>query len=57
MQKGYDAPVNNGTWKLVDPLFGIKPIGYVWVFKNNYKSKGSLEKHKARLVEKGFALK
>jgi hypothetical protein len=33
-------------------LFGCK-----WVFKNKYKSDGSLDKHKARLVAKGFAQK
>jgi hypothetical protein len=27
MQKEYDALINNGTWKLVDPPFGTKPIG------------------------------
>jgi hypothetical protein len=41
----------------VDPPFGTKPIGCKWVFKNKYKSDGSLEKHKARLVEKGFSQK
>jgi hypothetical protein len=57
MQKEYDALIKNGTWKLVDPPFGTKPIGYKWVFKNKYILDGSLDKHKARLVEKGFAQK
>jgi hypothetical protein len=26
MQKEYDALINNGTWKLVYPQFGTKPI-------------------------------
>ena len=34
-----------------------KPIGYKWVYKNKYRSDGSLNKHKARLVEKGYAQK
>ena len=42
--------MKNGTWKLVDP-----PIGCKWVYKNKYRSDGSLDKHKARLVEKGYA--
>jgi hypothetical protein len=50
MQKEYDALIKNGTWKLVDPPFGTKPIGCKWVFKNKYKSDGSLDKHKARLM-------
>eukprot|EP00253_Pinus_taeda_P033502 PITA_33502 len=57
MQKEYDALINNGTWKLVDPPFATKPIGCKWVYKNKYKADGSLDKHKARLVGKGFAQK
>jgi hypothetical protein len=56
-QKEYDALIKNGTWKLVDPPFGTKPICCKWLFKNKYISYGSLDKHKARLVEKGFAQK
>eukprot|EP00253_Pinus_taeda_P027872 PITA_27872 len=55
MQKEYDAVIKNITWKLVYPPFGTKPIGCKWVYKNKYKVDGSLDKHKARLVEKGFA--
>eukprot|EP00253_Pinus_taeda_P014679 PITA_14679 len=57
MQKEYDALIKNDTWKLVDPPFGTKPIGCKWVYKNNYKADGSLDKHKARRVAKGFAQK
>jgi hypothetical protein len=57
MHKEYDALIKNRTWKLVDPPFGTKPIGCKWLFKNKYRSDGSLEKHKARLVAKGFAQK
>ena len=52
MQKDYDALIKNETWKLVDPPFVTKPIDYKWVFKNKYRSDGSLDKHKQRLVEK-----
>jgi hypothetical protein len=52
MHKEYDALIKNGTWNLVDPPFGTKPIGCKWVFKNKYRSYGSLDKHKTRLVEK-----
>eukprot|EP00253_Pinus_taeda_P028193 PITA_28193 len=57
MQKEYDSLINNGTWKLVDPPLGTKPIGCKWVYKNKYKADGSLDKHKARLVAKGFSEK
>jgi hypothetical protein len=55
MQKECDALIKNGTWKLVDPPYGMKQIGCKWVFKNKYISNGSLDKHKTRLTEKGFA--
>ena len=57
MQKEYDSLIKNGTWKLVDPPLGTKPIGCKWVYKNKYNADGSLDKHKARLVAKGFAQK
>eukprot|EP00253_Pinus_taeda_P004717 PITA_04717 len=49
--------IKNGTGNLVDPPLGTKPIGYKWVYKNKYKVDGSFDKHKAKLVEKGFAQK
>jgi len=36
---------------------GTKPIGCKWVYKKTYKADGSLDKHKANLVGKGFAQK
>eukprot|EP00253_Pinus_taeda_P025621 PITA_25621 len=57
MQKEYDSLIKNDTWTLVDPPLGTKPIGCKWVYKNKYKVDGSLEKHKARLVETVFPQK
>eukprot|EP00253_Pinus_taeda_P016152 PITA_16152 len=57
MQKEYDALIKNGTWTLVDPPLGTKPIGCKCLYKAKYNADGSLEKHKARLVTKGFAQK
>eukprot|EP00253_Pinus_taeda_P032309 PITA_32309 len=53
MQKEYDALINNGTWKVVDPPLGTKLIGCKWVYKNKYKADVSLDKYKAKLVAKG----
>jgi len=36
---------------------GNKPDGCNLVYKYKYKANGSLDKHKARLVEKGFTQK
>jgi hypothetical protein len=55
IHKEYDALIKNGTWKLVDPQFGAKLICCMWVYKKKYKSNGSLDKHKVRLVLKGHA--
>eukprot|EP00253_Pinus_taeda_P004370 PITA_04370 len=55
MQNEYDALINNGNWNMIDLPLGTKPIGCKWVYKNKYKTDGSLDKHKARLVEKSFA--
>ena len=57
MRNEYDALIKNGTWKLVDLPNGTKPIGCKWVYKNKYKLDGSLNKHKERLVAKGYAQK
>ena len=53
-KKEYVALIKNGTWKLVDPPLGTKIIGSKRVFKNKYKSDGSLDKHNVRFLEKGF---
>jgi len=55
MQIKYDALIKNGTWKLVDPPFGTKPIRFKWVYK--YKLDGSLDMQKGRLMAKGLAQK
>jgi len=40
-----------------DPPLGTKPTCCKWVYKNRYKVDGLIDKHKARLVVKGFAQK
>ena len=57
MQREYYALIKNGTWRLVDPPIGTKPIGCKWIYKNKYKEYDSLDKHKARLLAKGYAQK
>ena len=45
----------NGTWELVLHPPSHKVIGVKWVFKTTYLNDGSLDKHKACLVAKGYA--
>jgi hypothetical protein len=50
----FQALLKNETWTLVPPHPGINVIDSKWVFKTNQRSDGSIERYKARLVEKGF---
>jgi hypothetical protein len=36
---------------------GYKPIGCKWIFKKKLRLDGTIEKNKARLVDKGFTQK
>lgn len=42
------------TWQLISLQKGYKAIGVKWVYKTKYKVDGSLDKHNARLVVKGY---
>ena len=55
MKVEYNSIMTNRTWDLVDGPTKCKVIGTKWVYKAKYKSDGSLEKYKARLVAQGFA--
>ena len=55
MDSEYQSVMKNNTWQLVDLPPGKKPIGCRWIFKTKYKSDGTIDKYKARLVEKGYA--
>lgn len=57
MQNEMDSLKENETWTLVDLPKGKKPIGCRWVYKVKTTSDGSIERHKARLVVKGFSQK
>ncbi|XP_022570911.2 uncharacterized protein LOC106407057 [Brassica napus] len=46
--------VKNKTWDLVDLPPGAKPIGLKWIFKIKRNADGSINKHKSRLVAKGY---
>ena len=44
----------NGTWTLTTLPKGKKPIGCKWVYKIKYRSDGTIERYKARLVTKRY---
>lgn len=43
----------NGTWEIIPLPVGKKPIGCKWLYKTKYKSDGSIERYKSRLVALG----
>ena len=55
MQEELNMIEKNNTWKLVDRPSHKKPIGVKWVYKTKLNSDGFVNKHKARLVVKGYA--
>ena len=55
MNEEIAAIEKNGTWMLEDLPENKSAIGLKWVFKTKYNADGSVQKHKARLVVKGYA--
>ena len=55
MQDELNMIDKNNTWELVDRPSHKKPIGVKWVYRTKLNFDGSINKHKARLVVKGYA--
>lgn len=45
----------NKTWELVDRPKSKDIIGLKWIFKTKFNQDGSIQKHKAHLVAKGYS--
>jgi len=54
MQDELQALAANNTWQLTPLPSGKKTIGCKWVYKIKYHYDGTVERHKARVVAKGF---
>ena len=54
MKEEYTTLKNNGTWYLVPNDASKNVVDCKWIFKVKYKSDGSIERYKARVVAKGF---
>ncbi|KAM1415115.1 hypothetical protein ACFX2I_006811 [Malus domestica] len=55
MEEEIDSMLKNKVWSLVPKPAGVtKTVGCKWVFKTKRNSQGNIDKHKARLVGKGF---
>jgi hypothetical protein len=55
MVEEMDILDKNEAWDIVEFPSGRKSVGRKWLFKNNFNAQGKVEKHKARLVEKGYS--
>jgi hypothetical protein len=55
MNEEYRSLMENDTWDLVPLPKGRKLIRHKWVLRTKYASNGSVERHKTRLVFKGFS--
>jgi hypothetical protein len=54
MNEEYHSLMENNTWDLVPLPKGRKLVRCKWVYITKYASDGSVERHKAQLVSKGF---
>ena len=48
---------SNNTWEVVELPPGKQAIVSKWVFKIKHKADGTIDKYKARLVDKGYTQK
>jgi len=55
MADEYQALMVNGTWRLVPRPPGANVVTGKWIYKHKYHSDGSLARHKARWVVRGFS--
>ena len=54
MDEEMQALVSRGKWELVNHPPGASVVSCKWVFTVKYKSDGSVDRYKARLVARGF---
>ena len=54
MSEEFVALSHNNTWVLVPCPPGVNIVGSKWIFKTKHRPDGSIDKHKARLVARGF---
>jgi len=55
MQEEISMIDKNYTWELVDRPPGKNIIGVKWIFRTKLNADSTINKHKARLVVKGYA--
>ena len=54
MRDKLQALHDNKTWNVVKLPKGKKAVGSRWVYKTKFNTNGTIERHEARLVARGF---
>lgn len=54
MEAEIESIIKNNTWELTALPKGFTPIGMKWVYKTKLNEDGKVDKHKTRLVAKGY---
>jgi len=57
MKDEIDSMACNRVWDLIKLLDGVKSFQFRWIFKTKKDSQGNIERHKVKLVAKGFTQK
>ena len=55
MVEEYDSIMKNQVWEVVSRTQGRKVVGSRWIYKVKHAANESVEKYKARFMEKGFS--
>lgn len=55
MQEEYSSLMRNHTWDLVPLPKGRKLVRCKWIYQTKFAADGSVDKHKAHLVDKRFS--
>lgn len=54
MEEEIKALETNNTWSITTLPLGKHTVGCRWTYKTNHNSDGYVNKHKARLIAKGY---
>ena len=57
MMEEYQSIMKNDVWEVVPRLEGKSVVTSKWIFKIKHGEYGSVEKHKAKFVARGFSQK
>ena len=57
MIEEYQSILQNDVWDIVSRSKDKSVVSFKWLYKIKYAADGSIEKHKARFVARGFSQK